>query len=128
MDQMMNNMKRDSVRAYLVGQVVMADEFYRFCHAAHSRGFDAEFMVRVDNQICKTAVNMTSGTARELFEYLCSWAAGERLKAEERLSCFENGVPVDIPTGSRGDGGRGGDSDEGDRGNFPFGEDKTGSW
>jgi hypothetical protein len=91
-------------REFLEDQIRLTETFYRFAKMAHSRGFDAELIIRVDGQVCQAAVNMISGTNRELFEYLCNWAAGERLKAVVRLEDFEKGL-IHLPTGSRGSHG-----------------------
>jgi hypothetical protein len=103
-------------RLFIAGEIERAEEFYRFCHTAYKKGFETDLILRVDGQTCKVGLAMTSGTCRELFEYLCNWSAGERLKAVDKLIRYDLDHPdtavFDIPTGSRGSSS--GDTDSAD--------------
>lgn len=63
----------------IIDQVALSADFYSFVHAAFTRGYDADLIIRVDGQICKTFVSMNSATTKALFEYFANWAAREKL-------------------------------------------------
>jgi hypothetical protein len=112
--------KLDIRRKELVDQVKMCEEFYRFAHMAHKKGFETDLLIRVDGQTCRIGVRMREGNSRALLEYLCNFAAVEKMYALERLEEFDeaksdsyvrafpwasgSAKETQFPTGSRGDG------------------------
>jgi hypothetical protein len=78
-------------REYLLQQLEMSEEFYKFMHAAYSRGYEAELTVKVDGQVCKVGVDLARvPNSKELFEYLCNWSVAQRFRTIEELTRHDN--------------------------------------